>query len=220
MNFKKLAHLIYPFLVALILAVSLVLAMRTEPSAEAGMIRTVEISPEHPLVVRLAQGHTTAISFAVRPEKVVPGNPQALEINFLSKDLTLRPLAPHPGNLIIYTKSNRYVILLQIGSENNYDDVVSVRAYGALRHSLRLTDDTFHVDTFSLSSGQLKREIVGDVSGTGNHVTFDTLPLKIKCKGCIVKTVNALTEIACKDEIKKLSCKSGADLVQIVRIQS
>jgi len=209
---------IYPLFIAIILAILFALVSRTDLPAEAGSIRIVAISPEHPLTVRLAQGHTTAISFAVRPEKVVPGNPQAIEINFLTRDLTIRPLAPHPGNLIVYTKSSRYVILLQIGTEANYDDVVSVRAYSGRTRTIQLNEDSFHVDGFVLTTGKSKKDITAEILESGYRGSFQDLPPGLRCKGCVVKDAGGLTDIACKQVIAKLDCRSGASLVQIARV--
>ena len=146
MKWKAIAYFLYPFLMGLILPTLFYLVMKSEYPALAGTIRRAQISQNKPLIVRLAAGRSTAISFAARPEKVVPGNPQALEINFLGKDLTLRPLGPRPGNLIIYTKSSRYVILLQMGSESAYDDVVSVSTVAGHDRPFHLGTDTFIIE--------------------------------------------------------------------------
>ena len=111
-------------------------------SLEAGVIRKIQVSPTKPGIVKLCLLRQTAISFLSRPEKVVPGNPSALEINFIGKDVILRPLSTHPGNLIIYSKSERNVILLQMGNESNYDDVVEVGAVTTSK-KINLLKDTY-----------------------------------------------------------------------------
>jgi len=213
----KWVRAIYPILIALILAFLLVLASRKDLPANAGSIRIAILSPDRPLTVRLAQGHTTAISFAVRPEKVVPGNPQALEINFLSRDLTIRPLAPHPGNLIVYTKSNRYVILLQIGTDANYDDVVSVRASGVHSRIIRLGYDSFRVDDFLLKIGKQESHISGEIQESEKYGSFQDLPKGLHCPGCVVKDGDTITDIACRSEISKLECKIGKQAITLLR---
>lgn len=217
MNWKEFARVLYPLLIATLLTVLLFLSSRSDSLVYAGVIRTVDLSPDRPLVVRLAQGHTTAISFAVRPEKVVPGNPQAIEINFLGRDLTVRPLAPHPGNLIVYTKSGRYVILLQISSESSYDDVVSVRSLSPGSRPVRLENDSFTIEEFILISGQSKVHVSAQIKSSRKVGTFQDLPKGLRCKSCVLKEAAALTEVTCSAEIVKLNCNVGKQAFQLER---
>jgi hypothetical protein len=131
------------FLFFLYLAALLLLgAFALKYSVEAGSIRKIQVSPNKSGIVKLSMGRQTVISFLSRPEKVVPGNPSALEVNFIGKDVLLRPLSAHPGNLIVYTKSERIVILLQVGNESNYDDSVEVLP-GGLAIKINLMKDTY-----------------------------------------------------------------------------
>ena len=134
---KKILFLIYPVLIFLIAQI-----LYFTKISHAGNIRKIEISQIKSGAVRLAIGRTTAISFLSRPEKVVPGSPQALEVNFLGKDIAIRPLSTRPGNLIVYTKSGRFVILLQMGNDSNYDDVVEVVSVMSKR-GINLLRDTY-----------------------------------------------------------------------------
>ena len=145
MRFRNIIIVLYPMIIAILAFLLFCLTERSPNQAIAGIIRWAEISEAKPLIVHLAQGRTTAISFAVRPEKVVPGNPQALEINFLGKDLTVRPVAPNPGNLIIYTKNNRYVILFQLVSVPAYDDAVTVSSGKPGSRVMKLGTDTYRI---------------------------------------------------------------------------
>ncbi len=134
---KKFLHILYPVLIFSIIPILYFLK-----ESHAGSIRKIEVSQVRSGVVRLAVGRTTVISFLSRPEKVVPGSPQALEVNFLGKDITVRPLSTRPGNLIVYTKSGRFVVLLQMGSDSNYDDVVEVVPVMS-KHGVNLLKDTY-----------------------------------------------------------------------------
>lgn len=136
-NLKRFLFILYP---ALILSAMLILSV-TKPS-HAGVIRKIEVTPEKSGVARLALKRATILSFTSRPEKVVPGSPESLEINFLGKDLTIRPLSTRPGNLVVYTKSGRYVILLQMTGEQSYDDVVEVNSVSSKRR-VNLQHDTY-----------------------------------------------------------------------------
>jgi hypothetical protein len=130
--------LFFLYLAALVLLGAFVL----KHSVEAGLIRKMQVSPNKSGIVKLSLGRQTVISFLSRPEKVVPGSPSALEVNFIGKDVLLRPLSAHPGNLIVYTKSERIVILLQVGTESNYDDAVEVLP-GRSTTKINLMKDTY-----------------------------------------------------------------------------
>ena len=138
---KSIRKLLIAFYPVAILGIALGILLHSKES-QAGSIRRIEVSSSKSGTVRLALGRTTVISFLSRPEKVVPGSPQTLEINFLVKDITIRPLSGHPGNLIIYTKSGRFVILLQMGNETSYDDVVEVVPVMS-KHGVNLLRDTY-----------------------------------------------------------------------------
>ncbi len=175
----------------------------------AGTIRRAELSPDRPLVVRLAMGRSTAISFAVRPEKVVPGSPQALEINFLGRDLTLRPLGSRPGNLIVYTKSTRYVILLQVVSEVAYDDAVVVNAVASTARPVRLELDTFVMEEITLRDKVTKAEIVLDalVRHDGRVIESSSFPEGLRCTGCILRRDRGNAQLMCGRTVRNIECR-------------
>ena len=119
-------YLYFFYITAMIVMSIILLFNHVNTDADAGIIRKILVSPDKPGIVRLALKRNTTISFLSRPEKVVPGAPQATEINFIGKDLNIRPLQGNLGNLTVYTKSERLVLLLQMGNESNYDDVVTI----------------------------------------------------------------------------------------------
>lgn len=204
-------------------------------------MRRIDLSEDHPATVVLALGRSTAISFLSRPEKVVPGSPQAIQINFVGSDLTVTPVSRKPGNLLVYTKSGRYVILFSIGNDTRYDDVVRVGALGKGR-PLRLLTDSFSLAGFRVfarsRSGRaldgapteitLKlttngREISGSdlgvllsdpaISGNGRSVNVP------QCGGCIVRVEPAaLARITCLKPIEKLHCGSKSATVDLERV--
>ena len=218
MKLKDVAYIFYPIFIVLALIFLLLLACPEEKSLMAGTIRRATITMDKPLVVRLAQGRTTAISFAVRPEKVVPGNPQALEINFLAHDLALRPLGPNPGNLIVYTKSSRYVILLTLGSESSYDDIVNVQSGFSGNRVVRLAEDSILIQQFKLKRGSKELSINAEVKESGKSGTFQDLPLHVKCDGCILRDQLDYTDFSCRMPVVKLNCHSGLERMTLTRV--
>lgn len=209
MNWKKIAFLLYPLFITLLL---ICLCLRSSiPIAVAGTIRRIEITPDRPVIIRLAQSRTTAVSFSVRPEKVVPGNPDALELNFLGRDLTIRPLGPRPGNLIVYTKSSRYVILLQLSSEAGYDDAVTLVSAGSKGKILKLSDDSFQVVDFKMTfpEASSNRTASGQLSHVGRVLLTQELPLPLRCKGCLIKKRDDSVELSCSHDIIKIECSTS-----------
>ncbi len=222
MNWKSVAYILYPLLIGTLLSVLLYSAINSDPIAMAGTIRKAELSSERPLIVRLAMGRTTAVSFTVRPEKVVPGNPQGVEINFVGRDLTLRPLGHNPGNLIVYTKTTRYVVLLQIGSEASYDDAVVINAFSSHSRPIRLAEDSFLVEEVELrdltaKSGQPLSVLV---RREARALESDSFPEGLRCKGCVLSREKSRTLLICKSEIKSLDCTTAGRSLKLIRKKS
>jgi hypothetical protein len=215
---KKIAYRLYPLLVGILLPLILFLTIY---KVQAGTIRKIELSQDKSATVRLAPGRTTAVSFAIKPEKVVPGNPQSLEINFLGRDLTLRPIGPHPGNLIIYTKSGRYVILLHLVSQNEYDDVVTVNTSSPYKRPIRLLEDSFSIQNFKAIFVGEKREHLfsASVKHGGHILETQELPAKLRCRGCIVRKKEDVVAISCATEVRELDCRYSNKIIKIEGIR-
>ena len=192
----------------------------------AGQIRRLELTQDHPGIVHLAFGRSTAISFNVRPEKVVPGSPASLQINFLARDLTVTPVARNVGNLLVYTKNGRYVILFQLGSESQYDDVVQV-SQGSGKSPLRVLEDSFKPISIELkfdpdpSSKKLRSPalqkssqiLTVGLSSNERKISGDELvqPLMsfrpLHCDHCMVRREdNEFADITCSIPISEIHC--------------
>jgi hypothetical protein len=208
---RNILSQLYPAIVVLS-----VLAILAAHKAHAGHVRQLELGPDRPGVVNLAFGRTTAISFSVRPEKVVPGSPQAIEVNFLGKDITIRPLTSKPGNLLVYTKSSRYVILLQLGNDSQYDDVVKV-APSFSKTPLRLLEDTYRIVNFDIISGSklgtgkpqqipvMLSSSEKSIEGTDLKEALD--PYKpLTCSSCVVHRETDAIKISCVKSIQEIHC--------------
>lgn len=217
MNWRKIASTAYPVLIV----VGVVVLMMRE--VHAGHVRQLEISPDQPGVVHLAFGRTTAISFSVRPEKVVPGSPQAIEVNFLGKDITVRPLNSKAGNLLVYTKNSRFVILFQVGSEAQYDDVVKV-APSFSKAPLRLLEDSFRIMSIQMVIGDSKPVEV-PVSIRSDERTIEGSELKdalqpyphLVCTGCLLKRDADSMRLICQKAIHGIHCHSGGVKITLER---
>lgn len=213
------------------------------PASQAGQVRRIELSEDRPATVILALGRSTAISFLSRPEKVVPGSPQAIQINFVGSDLTVTPVSRRPGNLLVYSKSGRYVILFATGSDTHYDDVVRIGTVGRGR-PLRLLTDSFHLASFKVTAiskdGKLidcvpneivaqlvthEREMSGPdlddlldiINGASACVSTGGSKSPLRCTGCMVRTASGSARISCLKPIETLHCESKAVSVELER---
>jgi hypothetical protein len=91
-------------------------------------IREVDANDKTMKTINLTLGRSTVLSFYDKPVKVVSGNSNYFNIEYIGNDLTIQPLANVETNLFVYTQSKRkYAFLLRVGSSANYDDIVYVR---------------------------------------------------------------------------------------------
>jgi hypothetical protein len=91
-------------------------------------IREVDTNDRLMKVVNLTMGRSTVISFEHKPVKVVSGNSNYFNVEFVGNDLTLQPLAPVETNLFVYTeKGTKFGFLLKVGSVALYDDILYIK---------------------------------------------------------------------------------------------
>ena len=72
-------------------------------------------------------GKSTVLRFSLKPIKVVMGNPDQFDVEFIGKDLTLRPKRMVETNIFIYTKERIFGFLIGVKNGREYDDLVHVR---------------------------------------------------------------------------------------------
>ncbi|MDH4468013.1 MAG: hypothetical protein QE271_08145 [Bacteriovoracaceae bacterium] len=95
-------------------------------------IREVFTNDHEMKAINLTMGRSTVLSFNDKPVKVVAGNSNYFNIEYVGTDLTIQPLAKVETNLFIYTQSkNKYGFHLKVGALQNYDDMVYVRWKGS-----------------------------------------------------------------------------------------
>lgn len=96
--------------------------------AQRKEVREVETNDRLMKVVNLTMGRSTVLSFQEKPVKVVSGNSNYFNVEFVGNDLTLQPLAPVDTNLFVYTeKGTKFGFLLKVGSISVYDDILYIR---------------------------------------------------------------------------------------------
>lgn len=114
-------------LVRLLLGVA-IFSFSIETFAQRKEIREVDTNDRLMKVVNLTMGRSTVISFEHKPVKVVSGNSNYFNVEFVGNDLTLQPLAPVETNLFVYTeKGAKFGFLLKVGSASIYDDIIYIK---------------------------------------------------------------------------------------------
>lgn len=106
----------------------LLLVLLVESYAGRKEIREVGANDRVMTRINLTMGRSTILSFPEKPIKVVSGNSNYFNVEFIGNDLTIQPLAQVETNLFVYTQSNtKYGFHLNVGSSSLYDDMVYVR---------------------------------------------------------------------------------------------
>ena len=114
-------------LVKILLSV-VMFAYSIQTFAQRKEIREVDTNDRLMKVVNLTMGRSTVLSFQEKPVKVVSGNSNYFNVEFVGNDLTLQPLAPVETNLFVYTeKGTKFGFLLRVGPSSIYDDILYVK---------------------------------------------------------------------------------------------
>lgn len=105
-----------------------ILSYSVEIFAQRKEIREVDTNDHLMKVVNLTMGRSTVLSFQEKPVKVISGNSNYFNVEFVGNDLTLQPLAPVETNLFVYTeKGTKFGFLLKVGPVYLYDDILYIR---------------------------------------------------------------------------------------------
>jgi hypothetical protein len=202
---------LYPVAVFLILIYFL-----TSP-AQSGAIRRAQATEDQPTIVRLAKGRRTAIHFWEKPERVIAGSPGKVQIDFLGNDIAVSPLGTDPGNLLVYARGLRFVILFQMASEGSYDDVVLLTpGRSKATQAIHLDEDTYHIGSFKLTRRKLgeKTETITQVllKNHGKSAVVEELGSldgikNLKCGNCLYSRADRT--LVCPTPIEKVDCHSS-----------
>jgi len=105
-----------------------IFSFSVETFAQRKEIREVDTNDRLMKEVHLTMGRSTVLSFESKPVKVVSGNSNYFNVEFVGNDLTLQPLAPVETNLFVYTeKGAKFGFLLKVGSASIYDDILYIK---------------------------------------------------------------------------------------------
>lgn len=110
------------------LILSLICLSLSSVYADSKGIREIGSNDRMMRTVNLTMGRSTILSFAEKPIKVVTGNSNYFNIEYIGNDLTIQPLANVETNLFVYTEpKGKYGFHLKVGQVSLYDDVVYIR---------------------------------------------------------------------------------------------
>ena len=94
--------------------------------AMAGNIRTIDVSAKQMKTINLKLGQSTVLRFRETPKKVVVGNQNYFNVEFIGNDITIQPQGPVKTNLFVYGEYHTFGFILKAGNYNQYDDLVNV----------------------------------------------------------------------------------------------
>lgn len=77
--------------------------------------------------INLKMGQSTVLRFLEKPKKVVIGNQNYFNVEFIDNDVTIQPLGTAKTNLFVYGEYNTYGLILSVDSDAHYDDLVIVK---------------------------------------------------------------------------------------------
>lgn len=95
--------------------------------ASAGQVRNLHTSSQEMPSIHLLPGRSTVIRFSSPPKKVIIGNQNYFNIEFIDSDVTLQPLGNTSSNMFVYGDGFIYGFILKVNQSGDYDDLVFIR---------------------------------------------------------------------------------------------
>ena len=92
----------------------------------SGSIKEVGIDDNKMQPVTLKMGKSTVLRFEEKPHKIVVGNQNYLNIEYVANDVTIQPLGFVTTNIFIYTKTRTYGFIVTVTDTGDYNDLVKV----------------------------------------------------------------------------------------------
>ncbi|MCB0308574.1 MAG: hypothetical protein KDD48_04325 [Bdellovibrionales bacterium] len=95
--------------------------------SQAGHVRTITLDGRNMKTVYLSLGQSTIVRFPEKPNKVIVGNTNFFNVEFVETDVAIQPKGITNSNLFVYGQERTYGLLLKVKSGRHYDDLVHVR---------------------------------------------------------------------------------------------
>ena len=133
----------------------------------AGQVRSIYTNDKNMQSIHLKMGQSTVLRFIDKPKKVVIGNQNYFNIEFIQNDVAIQPQGFVNTNLFIYTKYRTYGFQLKVSNRAKHDDLVSVR----WRHKNQQRNRKNSSKRFSQRRNQ--RNLFSKESKNSKHGGFD-----------------------------------------------
>ena len=107
-------------------SILLIFALSLPTLADAGEVRRLVLGETQTGAIRLRLGRSTVLRFAGPPQKIITGNNNYFNFEFVKNDLSIQPLERVESNLFVYGKKRTYGFVLEFPGGERYDDLVMV----------------------------------------------------------------------------------------------
>ena len=92
----------------------------------AGAVRVLVMDDTKAQAIYLCLGRSTVLRFPRKPQKIVAGNKNYFNFEFIARDIAIQPLREIPSNLFVYSKYQSYAFNLKFLNNRHCDDLVKI----------------------------------------------------------------------------------------------
>lgn len=111
-------------------------------SLSLAKVRTAYLNDKKMEKVTLNMGKSTVLRFMEKPKKIVIGNQNYFNVEFINNDVTLQPQGIVNTNLFVYCENNTYGFVINVTAGGYCDDLVKIKwkpeTRGILRQSSKI----------------------------------------------------------------------------------
>jgi len=105
----------------------LLIALCLLASNAKSKVRELAVGKNEMESIYLKMGKSTVLRFNEKPRKVVIGNQNYFNVEFIDNDVTIQPLGKTTTNVFVYGEYQTYGLLLSVIEHDYYDDLVVIK---------------------------------------------------------------------------------------------
>ena len=124
----------------------------------AGIVRDLHMNDSKSESIALCLGRSTVLRFKEKPIKIVVGNKNHFNLEFIANDITIQPLNSIGSNLFVYGKYNQYAFNL-VFHQGQCDDLVKI--FGHAKAGIRKKAQFTLSNAIKISLSSLVRAAIG-----------------------------------------------------------
>jgi len=191
----------------------------------AGQVRNLSTSSQKMPVINLMTGRSTVLRFSSPPMKVIVGNQNYFNIEFVDSDVTIQPLGHVSSNLFVYGDGFTYGFILKVNQSQDYDDLVFVRGNSPSivqnleepKKAVRPKDKNF---TLIPAQKYKDASLTGTVFKWSEYVHSYFADLQLAIKGSKIQTKDISIRIGVDQDLTKIKPVFDSDeLKDSVRVR-